>query len=187
MESPNNKLYRYIWWEQKIGATPQWKFLNFTVVMGGGTHEAREASISGKRAALYGILAGLTVHHWVGQRMDIKDGAVTVQSYTSAALRVTLRQGPVGVSMEMQDNYDIVLEIRQLLKEIACKVIPEWTHTERSKKTTSNNRASGYRQNTRCIAPPPRLTTTVAMDSTMEDLSHKAYHYWWNKTCTSNL
>lgn len=99
----------------------------------------------------------------VGQWMDIKDGAVTVQSYTSAALRVTLRQGPVGISMAMQDNYDIVLEIRQLLKEIACKVIPEWTHTERSKKSTSNNRASGYRQNTRCIAPPPRLTTTVAM------------------------
>lgn len=79
-----------------------------TSVLGEGTHKATEHGMTAQRASLYGILAGLTVLHWVGKQVNIAKGSATLRCNSTLALRASLKCGPVGITSAIQDNYDIM-------------------------------------------------------------------------------
>jgi hypothetical protein len=53
-------------------------------------------------------------------------GKVTILSDCQKALRQGLKVGPIGVKEAMQDEYDIILNILQIRKEIGIEVALQW-------------------------------------------------------------
>lgn len=82
---------------------------------------------SAYRAELMAIYAATTILTWVEEVFPDTKGTITLISDCDKAIRRAFRQGPIGIKDATQDEYDLVLAIRQQNQELQTKILPQWT------------------------------------------------------------
>lgn len=78
------------------------------------------------RAKLYAILVSMIILQHAARSYMAQRGKVTILSDCQKALRQGLKVGPIGVKEATQDEYDIILNILQIRKEIGIEVALQW-------------------------------------------------------------
>jgi hypothetical protein len=86
------------------------------------------------RAELHGILAALTTLHIMEEEFPNSTGTATLYTDCQQALKNSLSSGPIGIKDATQDEYDLILEIRQLRNTLRTKIQPLWTPGHPSKE-----------------------------------------------------
>jgi len=108
-------------------ASYSWVFSYDATQIYSGSSQLTSGNKNAYRAELLGILAAIQIIHEVEELYPTVEGEALLISDCAKALRRALKQGPIGVKDATQDEFDLILELRQRRITLRTKITAEWT------------------------------------------------------------
>jgi hypothetical protein len=107
-----------------------WAFAT-TRTISSSAYTCHSDQISSIRAVLFSILAGVLIVQQLEERVGRKLASIYIDCNNTQALWLALQKGPGGVRLAAQDNSDLIMEIKQLLRTIKMPLKAQQRHWEK--------------------------------------------------------
>jgi len=96
------------------------------------------------RAALYSLSDGIIILHWIEEKTGKRFRSIQLECSSKEALTAALQKGPHRVRLATQDNNDIILEIKRLVKTLQTGIKPQHGISKAGRKQQSRKRVQTF-------------------------------------------